>query len=207
MEGKSVLLVDDEQIILDGLRRDLESEDFQVTAVKSGEEAIAALQESHFDCVITDLMMTGLDGLQVLREAKKHSETSVIILTGYGDMNSTIDALRLGADDFLQKPCDSEELLHRITSCLTRQELQKKVSMYERIVSICSYCNKIRDTSNKEARHEKWLDMKTYFQQQKGIDFLDCCCPECYEREMKTLAKEQHSSLTSQTKNGANSNN
>lgn len=190
MEEKTILLVDDEQIILDGLSRDLESEGFQMTAVQSGEEAIATLQESHFDCVITDLMMTGLDGFQVLREAKKHSETCVIILTGYGDMDSSIKALRLGANDFLQKPCGSEELLHRLNSCLTQQDLQKKISRYERIVSICSYCNKIRDTSNKEVGHEKWLDMKTYFQQQKGISFSKSCCPKCYEKEMETLAKE-----------------
>lgn len=192
MEGKSVLLVDDEQIILQSLTRDLEDEAFQVTAVRSGEDAIAQLQESHFDCVITDLMMTGLGGLQVLREAKKYPETSVIILTGYGDMDSAIDALRLGADDFLEKPCDSEELLHRISTCLTRQELQNTVNMYERILPICNYCKKIKDTRKKKSGHEKWLDMETYFQQQ-GADFSHSCCPECYERELKTLAKEADS--------------
>ncbi len=188
MEGKSILLVDDEQIILESLTRDLEDEAFQVTAVKSGEYAIARLQESSFDCVITDLMMTGLGGLQVLQEAKKYPEISVIILTGYGDMDSAIDALRLGADDFLQKPCDSEELLYRINTCLTRQELQNKVNMYERILPICSYCKKIRDTRNKGPGHETWLDMETYFKQQKGVNFSHSLCPECYEQEMKALA-------------------
>ena len=87
--------------------------------------------------------MPGLAGFQVLKEAKRKSlQTSVIILTGYGDMLSAVDALRLGADVFLQKPCDSEELPFRVANCLTRQELQRKVTMYEGILPICSYCKK-----------------------------------------------------------------
>ncbi len=143
MREKTVLLVDDELIVSDSLSRDLEMEDFKVTSAACGEEAIAQLKKSHFDFVITDLVIPGPDGFQVLKEAKKkHPRINVIILTGYGDMISAIDALRLGADDFLQKPCDSEELLFRIHNCVTRQELQKKVAPHKSILPICMYCKK-----------------------------------------------------------------
>jgi len=186
MSEKKMLLVDDEQIILDSLGRDLRAEDFEVTKVNCGEDAIARLKKTYFDFVITDLMMPGLDGFQVLKEAKrKRPQISVIILTGYGDMVSAIDALRLGADDFLQKPCDTEELLFRIANCLTRQELQRKVTLYESILPICMYCKKIRDDREKEHGQGKWIRMEEYFHKKKGIDFSHGCCPECYKNAMK----------------------
>src|SRR5665647_1077956 len=102
-----------------------------LAAVASGSEAINALENAEYDLVITDLMMPGVDGFKVLKFAKKLAPlTSVIILTGYGDTQSAIDALRLGADDFLRKPCEIEELVFRIRSCLVKRNLlleRKKV--------------------------------------------------------------------------------
>ncbi len=192
MRKKTLLLVDDEQIILDGLGRELEEEDFKVTKAVCAEDAIDNILKNKFDFIITDLVMPGKDGFQVLKEAKKISpETSVIILTGYGDMSSAVDALRLGADDFLQKPCDSEELLFRIESCLTRQELQRKVTMYESILPICSYCQKIRDDRGREQGQGKWLNVEAYFHKTKNIHFSHGCCQECYDKEMKKLDTEE----------------
>lgn len=186
MEDKSLLLVDDEQIILDSLGRDLELHDIKVTKATSGEEAIIWLNSSPFDFVITDLIMEGLDGFQVLKEAKKqHPEICVIILTGYGDMVSAIDALRLGADDFLQKPCDSDELLYRLSNCLTKQELQRKVTIYESILPICMYCKKIRDDRGKKRGQGDWFHMEDYFRRISSIDFSYGCCPQCYTRVMR----------------------
>jgi len=130
----SILVVDDEKIILESFARDLGAEQhLVVTAVSGGEEAIAALEVKQFDLVITDLMMPGVDGFQVLKASKKLAPlTSVIILTGYGDKQSAIDALRLRADDYLEKPCDIDELIFRINNLLERQ---KKLSLkHEQLV-------------------------------------------------------------------------
>ena len=82
------------------------------------------LEKTKFDLVITDLMMPGIDGFGVLKAVKKLApQTSVIILTGYGDMRAAIDALRLGADDFTLKPCEVDELVFRIRRCLEKQSL------------------------------------------------------------------------------------
>lgn len=129
MERKSILLVDDEQLILHSLSRDLIYENFAVTPASSGEEGIASIGDAYFDLVITDLLLPGLDGFQVLKAAKRRNMlTMVIILTGLADQKASVDALRLDADDFLEKPCDTDELLYRISNCFAKQNAQKKSS-------------------------------------------------------------------------------
>ncbi len=99
MKKKSLLIVDDEQIILDSLARELTSAGLEVTTAASGEEAVARITTGLFDLVTTDLLMPGLDGFEVLKAAKQRSlQTIVIILTGNGAMESAIDALRLGEE-------------------------------------------------------------------------------------------------------------
>ncbi len=74
-------------------------------------------------------MMPGVDGFGVLKAVKKHfPQTSVIILTGYGDLRAAIDALRLGADDFSLKPCEADELVFRIRRCLEKRSLLQKLA-------------------------------------------------------------------------------
>lgn len=131
----SILLVDDEQLIRKSFTRDLKAEDFRVTAVAGGQEAINALEQGQYDLVITDLMMPDIDGFAVLKTAKRLSpETSVIILTGYGDMRSAIDALRLGADDFTLKPCEIDELVFRIRRCLEKSSLLQQLALQNKLL-------------------------------------------------------------------------
>ncbi len=81
--------------------------------------------------VITDLVLDGMGGIRVLKEAKKiYPNMVVIILTAYGDMASSIEALRAGADDYLLKPCDLDELLLRLSRCLESQYLRKEIEEY-----------------------------------------------------------------------------
>ena len=127
MENATVLLVDDEPIILRSIGSELEQTGYRVKTANSGEAAIEALSENTIDLVVTDLMMEGVNGLGVLERAKQlNPHTIVIILTGYGDMDSAINALRLGADDFLAKPCDMREFRFRVEKCLERQMLKKE---------------------------------------------------------------------------------
>ena len=132
----SVLLVDDEKLIRHSFSRDLKAEHFMVTAVAGGKEAINALAQGQYDLVITDLMMPDVDGFEVLKTAKKIApETSVIILTGYGDMRAAIDALRLGADDFTLKPCEIEELIFRIRRCLDKRSLLQRLALQNKLLA------------------------------------------------------------------------
>lgn len=129
MRKKAILLVDDEAIILNAISVDLRQEKYEVTKASSGEEALQLLKDKTFDAIVTDLSMPGVDGLGVLKAAKRINDlTCVIILTGYGNMTTAIDALRLGADDYLLKPCESEELIIRIERCLEKKELARQLS-------------------------------------------------------------------------------
>lgn len=124
MSNKSILLVDDEKLIRNSFSWELRAAGFTVAVAADGGEAVEMLARESFDLVITDLKMPVLDGFGVLKAVKNNTpQTSVIILTGYGDMRSAIDALRLGADDFTHKPCEVDEIVFRINRCLEKQSL------------------------------------------------------------------------------------
>jgi len=183
-------MVDDEMIILKTLAVKLSDEGFQVQTADCGQKAIELLNQEKFDLVITDMMMEGLDGFKVLKEAKRISmDIAVIILTGYGDLNSAVDALRLGADDYLLKPCDINELLFRIDKSLEKRELQKRVQMYEDILPICLVCKKIRDDSNKEPGKGDWIPVDQYLTKKEGKSMSHGYCPECGEKFLESIDK------------------
>lgn len=182
MSKKRILQVDDEKTILNYCRIDFENEGYDVTTTESGEEAITILEKNHFDLLLTDLAMPGVDGIDVLREAKKHHpDICAIILTGYGDITSAIDALRQGADDYLLKPCNTDELLLRVARCLKKQEAFRKIKLYENILPVCMYCKSIRDDTGTVPGKGKWLRMEEYIHTKSGTDISHGCCPKCFE--------------------------
>ena len=188
MTNKSILLVDDEEIILNSIRADLRNEKYDVTLATSGEEAIAKFKEYQFDLIVTDLMMSGVDGIKVLKEAKKSNpEVGVIILTGFGDMTSAIDALRSGADDYLLKPCDTDELIIRIDRCLKSKERDKRIKFYEKFLPICATCKSIRDDRGKEPGKKEWFSIEQFLGQEGNFCMTHCICPECYKKEIEEL--------------------
>jgi len=120
----SILLVDDELAILKVLSRDLREENFLVTAVSSGSEAIRALQKTLYDLVITDLAMAEINGVDILKATRKFAPTTaVIIITGYEDSKNAREAMSIGVDDLLAKPFEVEELLSSIQACLNKRIL------------------------------------------------------------------------------------
>jgi DNA-binding NtrC family response regulator len=186
MQNKSILVVDDEQTILHSLSRDLACTGVKVTTAINGEEAIAKINNGSFDLVTTDLLLPGLDGFQVVKAAKtKNLQTMVIILTGYGAVESAIDALRLGADDFLQKPCDTDEILYRMSNCFVKQEMLRKIAWYEKCLPVCCYCKKIRE--ERQGMHDKgkWYTVDEYFSKTKGVSVSHGCCPDCFTEQVK----------------------
>ena len=124
MTSRSILLVDDEASILESLGWALRKNGFRVTTATGGQEALDHLGRCRFDLVITDLSMAIVDGIGVLKHAKSlQPDIAVIILTGYGNVPSAVKAMQLGADDYLQKPCDIADLLNRARRSFERQDL------------------------------------------------------------------------------------
>ncbi|TKB05969.1 response regulator [Desulforhopalus sp. IMCC35007] len=129
MRKKTVLLVDDEQPVLESLGHYLERNSFKVTPVRNGKDALTAFRSTHFDLVITDLVMPGMSGLELVKEIKKTNfETGAFILTGHGNIVLAIDALRSGADDFILKPCDADELVRIMECFFEKQDVLKKIT-------------------------------------------------------------------------------
>ena len=113
-----IMVVDDEQEILRLLKRILESEGYDVALAPNGSSALVLLEEHRPDLVILDIMMPGLNGLQVLDLIRQHSNVPVIMLTGRCEVTTLHDALALGADDYVRKPFGTLELLARIRAKL-----------------------------------------------------------------------------------------
>ena len=106
-----VLVVDDEQRIRDACQRLLSEEGFSVACTKNGEDGLDMLEQTHFDIILLDLMMTGLSGFDVLSRVKSlHPDTVVIVITGYATIEHSIEAMKKGAFDFLPKPFSPQDL-------------------------------------------------------------------------------------------------
>jgi DNA-binding response OmpR family regulator len=117
-----ILVVDDEPHVRTSLREILEQEGHQVTTAADGPEALAALSKDAFDLILVDLKMEGMDGLEVMTEARRRMpDTVVIMLTAYGTLDSAIGALRQGAHDYLLKPCSVEEIVASVETGLAKR--------------------------------------------------------------------------------------
>ncbi|MFV0389013.1 MAG: sigma-54-dependent transcriptional regulator [Pyrinomonadaceae bacterium] len=121
MTRKSILVVDDEKGQREILEMILSGEGYDVTTASSGEAALKFVQDRHFDLVLTDLKMTGMSGLDLLKKLTDYDKSIIVVLlTAHGSVDSAVDALQLGAFDYLQKPYDSEKLLETISRALKK---------------------------------------------------------------------------------------
>ncbi len=115
MRNERVLLVDDEEEFVDALSMRLQTRDVTVEVAYTGAFAVKKAAEQHFDAIILDLAMPGMDGIETLRQLREsHPDVQVILLTGRGSVKKGIEAMKLGAMDFLEKPVDIDVLLGRI---------------------------------------------------------------------------------------------
>jgi two-component system response regulator PilR (NtrC family) len=120
-------LIDDEPVIHDVLGQLLSAEGYQVEISSSGEEALTKFREQEFDLVLLDLLMPGMDGLEVLKEIKKiDPEVPIIIITAYASVESALSAMKMGAFDYIQKPFKNEELLLTISRALEHHQLKEE---------------------------------------------------------------------------------
>ena len=191
MKKYKLLLVDDDPYILEGIGEDLESNGYQVTRASNGESAVDLLETTQFDLVITDLVMDSTDGIQVLKKTKElNSDVQVIILTGFGDIDSAIQALRSQADDFLLKPCESQEMLFRVKNCLEKQELTRKIKLYHKILPMCCVCKKIRDDSGRQPGSGEWISIEQFIYEQSDLDITSSYCPDCAQKTMDEYTRK-----------------
>jgi len=127
MVKPKVLVIDDEPDFLETVVKRLRKRQFDAAGVGSGNEAVVLLREQSFDVVILDLRMPGMDGIETLKEIKKKSPlTEVIMLTGHGSVESGIQGMQLGAFDYVIKPADFEELIEKVKQAAERKMLHEE---------------------------------------------------------------------------------
>jgi len=120
-----LLLVDDDEVFLRPLHRTLEVAGYEVLPVQSGEEALETLKREDVDVVLTDRRLPGLDGVTLVRQLKAdHPDLAVVVMTAYGTIESAVEAMRLGAEDYLVKPFEVAEMLLVIRRAIEFQELK-----------------------------------------------------------------------------------
>src|SRR5256885_4277995 len=128
MEPARILVVDDEAAILRLLKEALTQWGYQVTGATSAAEALQALRDDMFDAVITDIRMPDMNGLELLKEIKRHDESvEVVVMTGYPTIASAVEALKVGAFDYLSKPLLLDELRHLMARMTERRFLRGEV--------------------------------------------------------------------------------
>lgn len=122
-----ILIVDDEKAVRESLEEILKLEDYQVETVSSGEKALELINENDYDLVLLDLKMSGIDGVEVMKQITRYApETKVIILTGHGTLESAIEALRTGAEDYMLKPFEASTILDSIGRALSKNAQKKR---------------------------------------------------------------------------------
>ncbi|HIJ81779.1 MAG TPA: response regulator transcription factor [Desulfuromonadales bacterium] len=200
-----VLIAEDDASSCKMLQLLLSKWGYDVTVAHDGEEAWKILcQPDHPQLVILDWMMPGIEGPEIVRRLRERASERPyysIIITSRSNKDSAARALNSGADDFIGKPFDNDELRARVavgyrTNCLQtslsehvsdlRQALDR-VKQLEGIIPICAYCKKIRDD------HNDWNQLEKYITNHSEAKFSHGICPKCAEEQMKLFAELKRS--------------
>lgn len=134
MEGKRVLVVDDEKLIVKGIRFSLEQEGMQVDCAYDGEEALKLAKENSYDILLLDVMLPKYDGFEVCRKIREYSDVPIIMLTAKGDDMDKILGLEYGADDYITKPFNILEVKARIKAIFRRINKTKAEEENEKFI-------------------------------------------------------------------------
>jgi Nif-specific regulatory protein len=159
---EKILLIDDSPDILTHLSEYLKNEGYEVEASTDGEKAISMIERKCYDIILTDLMMPNIDGMEVLKYVTQHSRESIcMILTGYGTIKNAVEAVKLGAFDYLTKPIKMDEILITLKRALEFRDLKrenqnlrnqlKKKYKFENIIGDSEKMHQIFETIEKVA--------------------------------------------------------
>jgi sigma-B regulation protein RsbU (phosphoserine phosphatase) len=197
-----VLVVDDDAVSRRVVAAILRKNGYTVHLAHDGEAAWAMLQENRAPALaIMDWMMPGLDGPEIcrrLRAIDTPTPTYVILLTSRDASADVVEGLRAGADDYVTKPPNEDELVARINVGARVVGLQQtladrvrrleealaNVKQLQRLLPICSYCKRIRDDQN------YWQQVESYITVHSGVQFSHGFCPDCYDKYVKPQLDE-----------------
>jgi two-component system alkaline phosphatase synthesis response regulator PhoP len=132
MQTYSILLVEDEVHLHEALKLNLGMEGYEVTSAFDGPEAVKQMEQAHFDLVILDVMLPGMDGFSITEVIRlKNIQTPILILSAKNTSANKVQGLKLGADDYMTKPFNLEELLLRVGKLIQKSALSTSISTNE----------------------------------------------------------------------------
>jgi phosphoserine phosphatase RsbU/P len=171
-----VLIAEDDMVSSYVLAARVRKMGHEVLTAVNGTSAWALYQQEHPRLVITDWMMPEMDGLELcrrIRAEENRSYTYLILLTALSGKEKYFEGMEAGADDFVTKPLDPDGLQARLRVAERVVNLQQDVNQLEGLLPICSYCKKIRDTSN------LWHPLESFVGEKTETAFEQTLCPEC----------------------------
>lgn len=132
--AQKVLVVDDEKLIVKGIKFSLEQDQMEVDCAYDGEEAVECIRNKEYDIVLLDLMLPKLDGYQVCQQVREFSDVPIIMLTAKGDDIDKIMGLEYGADDYITKPFNILEVKARIKAIIRRNSKKQKTVLQSNVI-------------------------------------------------------------------------
>lgn len=169
-----ILVVDDDEVYREILRDAIMMDGVEIVMASDGVEGLARLQESPFDILISDLNMPRMDGLSLLKNAREHHPHLImVVVTGYGSLGSAIEAIRLGAYDYLQKPFKIEEMVvtarnavEKVRFLRERAALLQEVEMLHQKLRMAEMMKDLREKGTGGARGEAFSEKALYLSAQ-----------------------------------------
>jgi DNA-binding response OmpR family regulator len=177
-----ILIVEDDRDARNMLQVLLEMEGHDVVAATNGEEGWNAFDQGTFSVVVSDWLMPEVDGLELCRRIRKSDKPKyiyIILVTALQGKSHYLEGMSAGADDFVTKPYDPDELRARLIVAERIVHLQDRVKRLEGVLPTCMYCKKIRD------QRDVWVGIEQYITQRSEASFSHGVCPDCYENVVK----------------------
>ena len=135
--GERVLLVDDEEEFVEMLAKRMKARGIRVDTADSGASAIDKVKQRHFDVIVLDLAMPGMDGMEAFEKISEiNPDLQVIFLTGHGTIHTAFEAMKMGAAEFLEKPTNFQELLEKVQEASQKTMLLVEQHTEERVAEI-----------------------------------------------------------------------
>jgi phosphoserine phosphatase RsbU/P len=176
-----ILIAEDDPVSRKVLQKMLEKWGHEVTACEDGVQALKTYEENDFRMLISDWMMPGLDGLELCRKIRAVSGKDYcyfILLTARVGRGNLMEGMDAGADDYLTKPVDTEELKIRLRVGERIISLQEDVAQLRGILPICAWCKSIRDDG------DLWQSVESYLAAHTVADLSHSICPQCIEKQV-----------------------
>lgn len=177
-----ILIVEDDLDARNMLQVLLEMDGHEVVTAGNGNEGWNTFDGGHFSVIISDWLMPEVDGIELcrkVRRADKQRYSYIILVTALRGKSRYLEGMRAGADDFVTKPYDLDELRARLIVAERIVSLQDRVKRLEGVLPTCMYCKNIRD------QRDGWVGIEEYITQRTEASFSHGVCPNCYENVVR----------------------